>query len=79
MTLERRESYDDILRRLEEGQKETHKRLAAIEAEMSPVREFMKKVDAAKLAAFGLLGIITALGATVSWFLQVKDHIHHKP
>ena len=77
---ERRESYDEILQSLREGQKQTHDRLQAIEDELKPIREFMQKVDAAKLASIGILGVITAIGATVSWFLSVRDHVViHKP
>jgi hypothetical protein len=31
------------------------------------------------MASIWILGIITAIGATISWALSVKDHIHRAP
>lgn len=43
--------------------------------EQKPIREFMQKVDAARTAAIWVLGIITAIGAAIKWFLDVKQDL----
>jgi len=45
---------------------------------MRPIREFMQKVDAAKMASMWILGVIVAMGATIKWIASVWADIHPK-
>lgn len=57
--------------------KELIREVQGFREDMKPIREFMQDVGAAKKAAIWLVGIFAAIGAATTWFLNLRDHIHH--
>lgn len=45
--------------------------------DMKPIQEFMRNVDTAKMASIWIVGLFAAIGATISWILNVKEHVKH--
>lgn len=70
MNEERRRSSDPFIQELIAEVK-------GFREDMKPIREFMEQVNAAKMAAIWIVGVIAAIGAAVTWVLNVKDHIHN--
>jgi hypothetical protein len=57
--------------------KELIKEVQGFREDMKPIRSFMEEVGAAKKAAIWLVGIFAAIGAAITWILNVKDHLHN--
>lgn len=56
--------------------KELIKEVQGFRDDMKPIRAFMEEIGAAKKAAIWVVGILAAMGAAITWALNVKDHIH---
>ena len=68
--LERRRSTDPLIQDLVNEVK-------GFRNDMKPIREFMEQVSAAKTAAIWIVGIIAAIGASITWAINLRDHIKH--
>lgn len=71
MSEERRKYSDPLIQELVDE-------VRGFRKDMEPIRQFMDQVNAAKTAAIWIVGFVAAVGAAISWALNVKDKIGHK-
>lgn len=52
-----------------------HAEIRQFREDIRPIKEFMQDVTAAKKAAIWMVGIFAAMGAAVTWIINLKSHV----